>query len=59
MSIVKQTKEIMQKAIVNFAKKNEVENKDSQVLIYPNNAELEPKYKICTNWKPINEVCKN
>lgn len=59
MNIVKQTKEIMQKAILNFAEKNEVENKDSQVLIYPTNADLEPKYKICTNWKPLNEVSFN
>ena len=59
MSIIKQTKTIMQNAITNFAKKNGVENKDSQVLIYPSNAELEPKYKVCTNWKPINEVSFN
>ncbi len=59
MSIIKQTKTIMQNAITNFAKKNGVVNKDSQVLIYPSNAELEPKYKVCTNWKPINEVSFN
>ena len=59
MSIMKQTKKIMQKAILNFAEKNGVENKDSQVLIYPSSAELEPKYKVCTNWKPINEVSFN
>lgn len=59
MSIAKQTKKIMQKAIKTFAEKNGVENKDSQVLIYPSNAELEPKYKICTNWKPKNEATFN
>ena len=59
MSIMKQTKKIMQKAIVNFAEKNGVENKDSQVLIYPSSADLEPKYKVCTNWKPLSEVSFN
>lgn len=59
MSIMKQTKKIMQRAILNFAEKNEVENKDSQVLIYPSSAELEPKYKVCTKWKPLNEVSFN
>jgi len=59
MSIVKQTKKIMQKAIVNFAEKNGVENKDSQVLIYPSGSDLEPKYKVCTHWKPTSEVSFN
>jgi hypothetical protein len=59
MSIIKQTKKIMQNAILNFAEKNKVENKDSQVLIYPSNADLEPKYMVCTKWKPLNEVSFN
>jgi hypothetical protein len=59
MNIEKQTKDIMQRAITNFALKNEVENMDSQVLIYPSCAELEPKYKICKNWKPVSEVSFN
>ena len=36
-----------------------MENKDSQVLIYPSNSDLEPKYKVCKNWKPTDEVSFN
>jgi len=59
MSIEKQTKKIMQNAILNFAKKNKVENKNIQVLIYPSNSDLEPKYKVCKNWKPFMDASFN
>ena len=59
MSIVTQTKNVMINAIKRYAEINETENTKTQILICTDNPECLPTYKICKNFKPINEVSFN
>ena len=46
MSLETQTKRIMKNAIVRYADENKVEKERVQLLIYTDNSDLEPKYKV-------------
>ena len=59
MSIETQTKNVMRNAIKNFANENDVSNERVQLLIYSDNPELEPKYKLLLDNKPLKEVSFN
>ena len=59
MSIETQTKKIMRSAIERYAKENEVSNDRVQLLIYSDNPELEPKYKVLLDNKPLKNVSFN
>ena len=59
MSIETQTKKIMRSAIERYAKENEVSNDRVHLLIYSDNPELEPKYKVLLDNKPLKNVSFN
>lgn len=59
MSIQKQTKNLMRNAIKHLALENEVEARESQVLIFTDNPDCEPKYKVCKRFNPIREITFN
>ena len=49
----------MRSAIERYAKENEVSNDRVQLLIYSDNPELEPKYKVLLDNKPLKNVSFN
>lgn len=51
MNVISQTKKTMQKAIINFAKKHEVEPTQSQIVIYTEDEECSPKYRVLKHYK--------
>ena len=59
MNVEKQTQTILSKAIERYAKENEVSNERVQLLIYTDNPDLEPKYKVLLDNKPLKEVSFN
>jgi len=59
MSLETQTKKIMKDAIVRFASEKEVEQKRIQLLIYTDNPEIEPKYKVLLDNKEWKQVSFN
>jgi hypothetical protein len=59
MNLEKQTQKIMREAIERYAKENDVSNERVQLLIYTDNPDLEPKYKVLLDNKPLKEVSFN
>ena len=59
MSLETQTKKIMKNAIVRYAKEEEIETKRIQLLIYTDNPDLEPKYKVLKNNRELKKVSFN
>lgn len=59
MSLETQTKKIMKNAIVRYAKEEEIETKRIQLLIYTDNPDLEPKYKVLKDNKELKKVSFN
>ena len=56
MSIVQQTKKVMQNAIMRYAKENEIANSDSQILISTDNPDCIPSYQVLKENKPYKDV---
>ena len=59
MNLEKQTKKIMLSAIKRFAEENNVSNERVQLLIYTDNTDLEPKYKVLLDNKELKKVSFN
>ena len=59
MSIITQTKSVMCNAIRRYASENNTPTTDSQILIYSDNPECTPSYKVCKDHKPVREVSFN
>tara|TARA_R110001599_G_scaffold171331_4_gene361964 strand:+ start:15314 stop:15715 length:402 start_codon:yes stop_codon:yes gene_type:complete len=59
MQLETQTKKIMKNAIVRYAKEEEIETKRIQLLIYTDNPDLEPKYKVLKDNKEFKKVSFN
>ena len=59
MDLEKQTKKIMLEAIKRYAKENDVSSERVQLLIYTDNSELEPKYKVMVDNKELKKVSFN
>jgi len=59
MQLETQTKKIMKNAIVRYAKEEEIETKRIQLLIYTDNPDLEPKYKVLKDNKELKKVSFN
>jgi hypothetical protein len=54
-----QTKNVMKNAIIRYAEENKVDKKRIQLLIYTDNPELDPKYKILKDNKEFKKVSFN
>lgn len=59
MSIETQTKDIMTKAIKRYSEEEGVDNSKIQLLIYTDNPDCLPKYKVLKNNRPLKEVSFN
>ena len=59
MSLETQTKKIMKDAIARFALENEVNKERIQLLIYTDNPDLEPRYKVLKDNKELKQVSFN
>jgi len=59
MSLETQTKRIMKNAIVRYAEENKVEKERVQLLIYTDNSDLEPKYKVLLDNKEFKKISFN
>jgi|TARA_R110000787_G_scaffold185864_2_gene297441 hypothetical protein len=58
--ILKITSKIMRDGIIRFAKENNVNNQELQLLIYTeDNSKASPKYKYCVKGSPIEEISFN
>tara|TARA_R110000751_G_scaffold111725_1_gene210154 strand:- start:382 stop:789 length:408 start_codon:yes stop_codon:yes gene_type:complete len=59
MSLETQTKKIMSAAITRFAEEEKVEADKIQLLIYTDNPDCEPKYKVLLHNKPLKDISFN
>jgi hypothetical protein len=59
MSLETQTKKIMKDAIERYASENDVSKERIQLLIYTDNPDLEPKYKVLKDNKELKQVTFN
>jgi len=59
MSLESQTKKIMKAAIERYAEEQKVESDKVQLLIYTDNPDCEPKYKVLVHNKPLKQVSFN
>ena len=59
MQLERQTKKILKNAIVRYANDNKIETKRIQLLIYTDNPDLEPKYKVLEDNKEFKKVSFN
>ena len=56
MNVEQQTKNVIKSAITKYADKQNVSKIDTQVLIFAKDEKFTPGYKICYNFKPLEEV---
>ena len=59
MSLETQTKKIMSAAIERYAEQEKVDTNQVQLLIYTDNPDCEPKYKVLIHNKPLRDVSFN
>ena len=59
MSLETQTKKIMKAAIERYAEEEKVDKNKVQLLIYTDNPDCEPKYKVLIHNKPLKQVSFN
>ena len=59
MSIESQTKKIMKDAIERYASENEVTKERIQLLIFTDNPDLVPRYKVLKDNKELKQVTFN
>ena len=59
MSLETQTKKIMSAAIERYAEEEKVDTNQVQLLIYTDNPDCEPRYKVLIHNKPLKDVSFN